>query len=215
MLIDMHLHTSGVSCCSDLSPEEAVARAKKIGTDGFVLTNHYSLAMRSIYSITYGEWLRRFLAELSLTKRLGKAAGIKVFCGVEYDMPGTGEFLLYGITEEHLLGNNLFGFDQRELYGFCQARGIAVFQAHPFRVFNRPASVKYMDGIEVNLNPRRPSETKEALAFAKKHNLLTVCGTDSHIDSDMFRAGVDFPYDLADESALAAALKTQHPLVGL
>ena len=43
MLIDLHVHTSPRSLCSNIDPEELVQEAKRIGLDGFCLTEHQVL----------------------------------------------------------------------------------------------------------------------------------------------------------------------------
>ena len=43
LLFDMHVHTSGISRCSRVSPLELVKRCQYKGADGFVLTNQSSL----------------------------------------------------------------------------------------------------------------------------------------------------------------------------
>ena len=41
MLIDMHVHSSGISTCCKIPYDEAIRRARDAGIDAIVLTNHY------------------------------------------------------------------------------------------------------------------------------------------------------------------------------
>ena len=40
MVIDLHIHTKGLSPCSEMDAEEAVLEAKRIGLDGICFTEH-------------------------------------------------------------------------------------------------------------------------------------------------------------------------------
>ena len=95
MLIDMHAHTSGVSHCCVLPPEEIVKIAKETGLDGIVLTNHYAKEYVTV---------EKYIQEYEITKEAGEKIGLKVWFGIEVTVTWDPRIhlLVYGVTTDFL-----------------------------------------------------------------------------------------------------------------
>ena len=65
MIVDLHVHTSRSSFCSDLSPEDMFEKAKKLGLDAIAVTEHSTCRGAHI------------------AYEIGSAQGFPVFKGVE------------------------------------------------------------------------------------------------------------------------------------
>ena len=109
---DHHLHTDRHSPDSIIDPLELIARAREIGLDGVVITEHDH------------QWEREELSELAEA-----AGGLKVFSGAEVSAR-EGHFLVYGLPD---LEEAPPGVTLRELIEVVQAHGAAIVAAHPFR----------------------------------------------------------------------------------
>jgi len=114
MKIDHHLHTSRHSPDSIMDPLAMLDRARLIGLDGVVITEHDH------------QWAPDELAELA-----SHAPDLKVFAGVEVSAR-EGHFLVYGLPDLSDVGP---GIRLRELLKVVESRGAVVVAAHPFRWF--------------------------------------------------------------------------------
>lgn len=114
MKFDHHLHTSRHSPDSEMDPLDMLERAREIGLDGVVITEH-----------DY-QWAPDELAELS-----SRAGGLKVFSGVEVSAR-EGHFLVYGLPD---LSEAPPGIAVGDLLKVVERRGAAIVAAHPFRWF--------------------------------------------------------------------------------
>ncbi len=112
MKIDHHLHTSRHSPDSVMDPEAMLERARVIGLDVVVITEHDH------------QWRADELADLA-----SRAAGLKVFSGVEVSAR-EGHFLVYGLPDLSDVGP---GIRVGELLKVVRRRGAAIVAAHPFR----------------------------------------------------------------------------------
>jgi predicted metal-dependent phosphoesterase TrpH len=109
---DHHLHTSRHSPDSIISPQVLIERARAVGLDGVVITEH-----------DY-QWEPGELAELA-----ARAGGLKVFSGAEVSAR-EGHFLVYGLPDLELAP---CGVGLRELLEAVRRHGAAIVAAHPFR----------------------------------------------------------------------------------
>lgn len=112
MKFDHHLHTSRHSPDSIMDPRELLERAREIGLDGVVITEHDH------------QWAPDELAELA-----AEAQGLKVLSGVEVSAR-EGHFLVYGLPDLSDVGP---GIGVGELLRVVKRRGAAIVAAHPFR----------------------------------------------------------------------------------
>ena len=111
MLIDLHVHTSPRSLCSNIDPEELVQEAKRIGLGGFCLTEHQVL------------WDWDEIAKLAGDK------GIKIFRGNEITT-AQGDVLVFGLDKDikGIITIQELSEIVKSVNGFSVA-------AHPFRGF--------------------------------------------------------------------------------
>ncbi len=109
---DHHLHTDRHSPDSVMDPYDLVERAREVGLDGVVITEH-----------DY-QWGRDELEELS-----ARAGGLTVLSGAEVSA-FEGHFLVYGLPD---LEETPPGVPLRDLLKTVRAHKAAIVAAHPFR----------------------------------------------------------------------------------
>ena len=104
MKIDTHTHTSGVSFCSEVAPEEFAHRYRDAGYGAVMLTNHYSRMYMFRYGDTWEKQIKIYLGEYHKAKAVGDEIGLPVMLGAEVAISTPKspyiEFLLYGADEE-------------------------------------------------------------------------------------------------------------------
>jgi predicted metal-dependent phosphoesterase TrpH len=109
---DHHLHTARHSPDSVIDPFELLDRARAIGLDGLVITEH-----------DY-QWTRDEIEELA-----SKAGTLRVFSGAEISAR-EGHFLVYGLPD---LSEAPVGVELRALVQVVKRHEAAIVAAHPFR----------------------------------------------------------------------------------
>src|SRR5512147_1166764 len=112
MRFDHHLHTARHSPDSSIDPYELIGKARRIGLDGVVITEH-----------DY-QWELDELAELAAL-----AAPLRVFSGAEISAL-EGHFLVYGLPT---LDDVSPGIEVAELVRVVRRHQAAIVGAHPFR----------------------------------------------------------------------------------
>jgi predicted metal-dependent phosphoesterase TrpH len=112
MRFDHHLHTSRHSPDSEIDPLDLIVRARQVGLDGLVITEH-----------DY-QWEPGELAELA-----ARAAPLRVFSGAEVSAH-EGHFLVYGLPS---LDEVHSGIALAELLSVVRRHEAAIVAAHPFR----------------------------------------------------------------------------------
>ena len=202
MLIDAHMHTSGISPCSRRTPAQIIAQCLADKTDGFVLTNHCDKGYTQ--DMGYSAWCRRYNEEFFRTKQLGDRYGIRVFFGIEVNTATVKNvhYLIYGITPQALAASpELYLLEQRELYAYCVENGFALFQAHPFRNRTAPQDPRYLHGVEINCHPvYKTTMSREVRRFAGENGLKLSCGSDFHGDHYKPRCGMLLPEEVQTET---------------
>ena len=207
MKTDMHTHSKGVSLCSHVWAKELVDNKTEQGYDAVVLTNH----CQSWYykPEEHAEYIQKVIDEYNLAKSYGEMRGLKVLLGLEVTIvePHYADWLLYGVTESFLRQSPcLYLLKQKELFDLCEANGIVLVQAHPFRCEGGPGYVQYMHGVEINCTAGDLAGKDKVIAFANEHNLLITCGTDYH-GLNAFRGGTLLPSTIENAQDLAKYLK--------
>jgi predicted metal-dependent phosphoesterase TrpH len=112
MKVDHHIHTSRHSPDSDIAPVRLVERARMVGLDAVVITEH-----------DY-QWEAEELAELA-----GQAAPLLVLSGAEVSAR-EGHFLVYGLPSLDLAPP---GIRIGELLKVVRSHDAAIVAAHPYR----------------------------------------------------------------------------------
>lgn len=213
VLTEIHAHTKEVSPCGQLSARELIEDLHAKGYGAVVITDHY----------LPGERLDReqrdaFLSGYRAAKEAAEPYGMIVLPGMEIRFKDRREdFLVYGMEEVdiHTLPDNVCDMGPYEFHQLAQESGWMVYQAHPFRAKTLPANPRDIDGMETfNGNPRHNSQNRLATAFATRHSLRTIAGSDVHRKGDAGIVGMMIPRDALEARALARWLrKTPHPRV--
>jgi len=219
MIIDLHVHTSHGSSDSNLSPQELVEEARRIGLQGVCLTEHS------------GSWdrfeFRRFADkqdDLLLVSALE----------VETDM---GHVIVFGL-DGYVPGIR----DPRELRRVADDVGAYMVLAHPFRnllqkprfdvnllfknLARYPRTVEealghpifeLVDAIEVANGADVDEENLFAWEVAQRLGKPTVGGTDAHSVNGLGKCVTVFPEPIASAEAFLQALHNGgfYPATGL
>ena len=155
----MHIHTH-FSPCSIIKIPQLLQRAKKVGIDGICITDHNSIASKSVL------------------EKIADYSGLFVIVGVEYTT-SYGDFLVYGpvdyIPEK---------MDAKNLFKWVQEEGGVIIAAHPFRK-DRPVDpdVLHLAKIIESVNGRNnPAENALCKNWIKKHGneVKEIGGSDAH-----------------------------------
>ena len=178
---ELHLHTSPVSGCSEVSPELAVETYANLGYRSIVVCNHF---YRDMYSRDDKKrCIDSYLTDYDIAVKAGVKYGINVILGCEIRFTeNANEYLLFGIDKEFLE----FAYESLEqgIEKFSEQfrrKGRLLIQAHPFRDGMTEVHSRYLDGIEsFNMHPNHNSRVALAAQYAKKHNLIETVGTDFH-----------------------------------
>ena len=165
MKFDLHMHTRRYSPDSDIDPFALVRRAKEIGLDGIVITEHDRL------------WPEEELDELREA-----APGLIVLGGVEVS-GRNGDLLCYGVTDLTALTR---GTAWRDLCDEVVRQGGAAVAAHPFRwgqdfVGLLDDQRPQLAGLEMMSNNMDAELRRLATAFqAGKPHFATLGNSDAH-----------------------------------
>ena len=193
-IIDTHIHTAEVSSCGRVHAEEVVELYKEKKYDALVITDHYFEAyFEKLGNRSWKEKIDSYLEGYRTARKKGKKSGLDVFLGIELRFNShPNDFLVYGVDENFLYDfPELYRMTPKEFSELKKGKGIAFFQAHPFRKNMEVEKNKYIDGIEViNGNPRHDSGNMTAYNHALKNNLRMLSGSDFHQYQDLARGGV-------------------------
>ena len=194
MKFDLHLHTSRHSPDSVMPPLLMVERAREIGLDGVVITEH--------------DWL---WTEEELDELRGAAPGLVVLAGVEVSAR-EGHFLAYGVRDPFALPRGIgVGALCREVH----RQGGAVVAAHPYRwgqPFDDILSQQRpeLDGLEL-MSSNMDADCRSRAAAA--HGRLRVAGlgnSDAHRVETLGACYTEFAAPVRDTRDLVEALRGRH-----
>jgi len=194
MIIDMHVHESLHSPCSEMTLEEAVAAAKFHGLDGICITDHDSMDIRD----DAAEYLSTVDFPVFIGVEMSTIAGHIIALGL-HSLPEIKSYCSTPSTQGFINHVNVQG-------GFC-------FAAHPFRSPKREESrfldsVQGLHGIEIyNGGNTRPKSNDMARDACRCLGLIPVAGSDAHDVHELGYYAMWFPDPIADTAALVAALK--------
>jgi len=187
---NFHMHT----VCSDgqLTPEDVIQQAIKIGLQGLAITDHHTVQGYHIardYLQSYEDnapSLPQLWTGVEITSLLMET-DVHIL-GYGFD-PNHPSIVPYGQVEEPVGG---LAQAEKVIAGIHQAGGLAVL-AHPER-YRRPAKALIpkavelgIDGVETyyaykNLIPWQPTpeQTAQVKALSDQYGLFNTCGTDTH-----------------------------------
>lgn len=181
---ELHAHTSPVSKCSCITPQDMARVYGELGCDAVVITNHLNM------NWTEGDPSQRaeeYLNDYYETKKLGDASGLSVILGAELCFDGSrNDYLVYGI-EPSDIEKMIYYLDKgiEAFYRDFKSGKNLILQAHPFRKNMTLAPLDAIDGIETfNCHPAHNSKIGEAARYARNNGLLVSGGTDYHDSGD-------------------------------
>lgn len=194
MWIDCHCHTKH-SYDNWLEPVDLVRRAKALGLDAVVITEHYSYeASKPV-------------------EQVGRDEGLLVLRGVEI-ATDRGHMLAYGVEDD---GWNIWGRDNylplpavveriTELGGIC-------VPAHPFRevgvasLLEKLLEVTGIAAVETHNGGNLDSDNVLALDAARHMALPTLGGSDCHKTEAVGRCATWFSQPVTDMASFIAAVR--------
>ena len=171
MKIDLHIHTSPLSACSYIDPQELIQEARRLQLDGICLTEHQVV------------W------DPDEVDKLAAEAGISIFRGNEFTT-NQGDILVFGFYED--IKELLIIQELREK---VTAAGGYMIVAHPFRGFKtfgigqlqltveqacKRKVLEFVDAVEVGNGKLSPEENDMARKVAEKLGLPGTGGSDAH-----------------------------------
>jgi predicted metal-dependent phosphoesterase TrpH len=161
---DHHVHTSRHSPDSVIDPQMLIERARQVGLDGVVITDH-----------DY-QWTHEELAELA-----SRAGGLRVLSGAEISAR-EGHFLVYGLPH---LDDAPPGVKLADLLRVVKAHGAAIVAAHPFR-WDQPFDElvaehgPVFDALELVSNNVTPETREKTARVISRHGFGATGSSDGH-----------------------------------
>ena len=190
---DHHLHTSRHSPDSIISPHVLIERARAVGLDGVVITEH-----------DY-QWEPDELADLA-----GRADGLKlkVFAGAEVSAR-EGHFLVYGLPD---LDEAPCGVALADLLKVVRRHDAAIVAAHPFRWDQDFAALvaahgPAFDALELVSNNVTPETRRKTAQLLAEHPMGATGSSDGHEPEAIGCYFTEFPGPIATLADFIAALR--------
>ena len=164
--IDHHLHTNRYSPDSVIDPWQLIERAREVGLDGIVITEHDV------------QWPADELEELA---KHGGMFGISVFSGVEVSAR-EGHFLIYGLPH---LDDVQPGVRLADLLAVVRRHNAAIVAAHPFRWEQDFDAIvaehgPVFDGLELVSNNVTPETRRQTERLLQAAPMGATGSSDSH-----------------------------------
>ncbi len=194
MKFDLHLHTTRHSPDSSMDPLALVRRARDIGLDGVVITEHDWL------------WTEPELKSLSAQA----PPGLVVLAGIEVSAR-EGHFLVYGVTDPFAVPR---GIGVSDLCREVHRQGGAVVAAHPFRwgqpftdilARERPD----LDGLELMTSNMDDDCRRRAAAVQIRHSLAGMGSSDAHHEDVLGFCYTEFAAAIATSRDLVQAIRSR------
>ena len=181
--IELHAHTSPVSGCSQITPENMAKTYSTLGYSAVTVTNHFIGYM--FEGKTKEEALDYYLKDYLDCKALEDKYGIKFYlgCEIRFQSQGCNDYLIYGCDRDVLeISYDYLGKGLEDYRREVKLENSVFVQAHPFRDGLYRADTSLLDGIEVfNLHPGHNSKIGLAARYTKEEGLgIITCGSDFH-----------------------------------
>ena len=191
MKFDLHMHTTRHSPDSHMDPVVLVRRARQIGLDGVVITEH--------------DWL---WTEDELRELRSVAPGLVVLAGVEVSAR-EGHFLAYGVSDPFAVPR---GIAVADLCREVHRQGGAVVAAHPYR-WNQPfddilrTERPELDGLEMMSNNMDADTRRRAAELNSRLRLAGLGNSDAHRVETLGCCYTEFGATVRDMSDLVEAIR--------
>jgi hypothetical protein len=194
MWIDCHCHTRH-SNDNWLEPVDLLRRARALGLDGVVITEHHS-----------------FEASAPV-QDLGREEGILVLRGVEISTD-RGHLLAFGVSDD---GWNVWRRDHylplQEVLERIHALGGICVPAHPFREVGLASLMEGLlqltgiDAVETHNGGNMAADNDRARAAAETMGLPGLGGSDCHVVGRVGRCATEFSRPVTDIASFMAAIR--------
>jgi predicted metal-dependent phosphoesterase TrpH len=194
MWLDCHCHTRH-SHDNWLEPLDLVRRARQLGLDGVVITEHHS-----------------FEASAPV-EEIGRGEGLLVLRGVEISTD-RGHLLAFGVVDDgwNVWGRNNYLPLMEVIERIADLGGITV-PAHPFREIGLASLLEGLldltgiAGVETHNGSNQASDNELALQAASHMGLPGLGGSDCHKVEAVGRCATEFLGPVADMESFIAAIK--------
>jgi predicted metal-dependent phosphoesterase TrpH len=190
---DLHLHTTRHSLDSRMDPPAMLRRARQIGLDGVVITEHDWL------------WTEEELEELrALSPEVIVLAGIEVSAR-------EGHFLVYGVRNPFAVQQ---GIGVAELCHEVHRQGGAVVAAHPFR-WGQPfddilrEERPDLDGLELMSNNMDADCRRLAAEIHRGTSFAGLGNSDAHDERTLGVCYTEFDATIRDQRDLVEAIRSR------
>ena len=184
----MHIHTS-FSPCSVIGIPGLLEKARKTGLDGICITDHDTMASKTVFDNMNSE-------------------GLCVIVGMEYTT-SRGDFLVF-VPTEYVPD----GMDTDELIRWIKKEGGVAIPAHPFRKSRPtdPGILSSLDIVEVLNGRNRPSENESCKRWLDRYGNGTrqTAGSDAHTLEEIGRMATIFKRDIYSVEDFINALHSEN-----
>lgn len=210
---ELHLHTKESSWCGKVSAYDSIPEYKAHGYDLVCITDHFNRSYFGNYhdeGMSWSDAVDVWFAGWLAAKDAGEKNGIKVLHAAEFKFDGLpNDYLVYGVTDEMYYEiPHMYTWTPAEFSQFARKNGIFFSQAHPFRegmIRTEPASL--LDGAEVlNSHPIHEGNNHLTFEWAKKNDLIPICGQDYHERVAMVDCKTRFHGQVEDMDTLVSKL---------
>ncbi len=193
MKFDLHMHTTRHSPDSFMDPFVLVRRARQIGLDGVVITEH--------------DWL---WTENELDELRAAVPELVVLAGIEVTAR-EGHFLVHGVRDPFALPR---GIGVAELCREVHGQGGAVVAAHPFRWGQRFDEIlrkerPELDGLELMTNNMDADCRRRAAVVQREHRLAGLGSSDAHQEDVLGVCYTEFAAPIRDPRDLVEAIRSR------
>ena len=192
---ETHCHTSVISACASITPEEIVNLYVENGYTGIFITDHFIHGNCKPYirELSYKDKIGEFFKGYLEVKKAAEGK-LDVFFGFEDSYAGT-DVLVYGATKEELLEmEDIMKLDFRSFIKKMNEKGYFTVQAHPFREANYIDHIRiYTDtiGVETINTARNEICNKFGDYYAELYNKPKIAGSDLHHTSQSVLGGIE------------------------
>lgn len=194
MLVDLHVHTTVSSPCSQIDPRLLIEVASRIGLDAVCVTEHEELEGAEV------------------ARKLGEEAGYPVFRGVEV-YTEYGDMLVFGLYRAKFPLTTPFD----ELLAQVREAGGAIIPAHPCRGSrgfhdilgkeNAEILLGSVNAIETRNGGTSPESNQAAQACAEEYGIPGIGGSDAHFLMQLGRCLTVFEREVRSEAELVEEIK--------
>lgn len=189
---DLHMHTKRYSGCSQIDPFGLVRRAREVGLDGIVITEHDWL------------WEEHLLNELRASQ-----PDLIILAGIEVSARD-GDMLVYGVTDPFKVPK---GIGWSKLCDEVHRQGGVAVAAHPYRWNQRFDEIvekqkPALDGMELMSSNMDAHLRQLAATYQARSGLPGFGNSDAHAEHSQGIAWTEFEADIRTNKDLVAAIRS-------